>query len=183
MSYFEAYAKPSVPEQAALECPTNVPIVVPTPPIDATFPCCPGCEVLNEPVTELVPIEEEHPVNLPRDNQGQGARMAVVRSGQHTRCGGHSDHRGYGGIAHMQPSTVPRREYPDRCKREQSCLGRFAKFGLAREETGDNDSGSDSSHAEEFQFGVSYKRDGLRVHDGGCVLSPLASRDSGRASG
>ena len=42
----------------------------PSPPIDATFPCCPVCEVLNEPVTELVPIEEEHPIRLPRDNQG-----------------------------------------------------------------------------------------------------------------
>ena len=59
-----------MPEQAVPECPTDVPIVVPTPPIDATFPCCPGCEVLNKPVTELVPIEEEHPVSLPRDNQG-----------------------------------------------------------------------------------------------------------------
>ena len=68
--YFEAYAEPSVPEQATPERPTDVPIVVPSPPIDATFPCCPGCEVLNEPVTELVPIEEEHPVSLPRDNQG-----------------------------------------------------------------------------------------------------------------
>ena len=54
MSYFEAYAEPSVPEQAALECLTDVPIVVPTPPIDATFLYCLGCEVLNELVTELV---------------------------------------------------------------------------------------------------------------------------------
>ena len=69
-SYFEAYAEPSVPEQAAPECPTDVPIVVPTPPINATFPCCPGCEVLNEPVTELVPIEEDHPITVPRNNQG-----------------------------------------------------------------------------------------------------------------
>ena len=59
----------------------DIPIVVPTPLIDATFPCCPGCKVLNEPVTELVPIEEEHPVMVPRDNQGQGARMAAVHSG------------------------------------------------------------------------------------------------------
>ena len=69
-SYFEAYAKPSIPEQAALEHPTDVPIVVPIPLIDATFPCCPDCEVLNEPVMELVPIEEEHPVMLPCNNQG-----------------------------------------------------------------------------------------------------------------
>ena len=68
-SYFEAYAEPSVLEQAAPERPTDVPIIVPTPPIDATFPCCPGCEVLNEPMTELVPIEEDHPVTLPCDNQ------------------------------------------------------------------------------------------------------------------
>ena len=95
------------------EHPTDVPIVVPTPPIDATFPCCPGCEVLNEPVTELVPIEEEHPVSLPRDNQGRGARMATVRSGQRACRGGRSDRRGYGGVARMQPSAVPRREYPD----------------------------------------------------------------------
>ena len=69
-SYFEAYAELSVPEQATLERPTDVPIMVPTPPIDTTFPCCPGCKVLNKPVTELVPIEEEHPVTLPRNNQG-----------------------------------------------------------------------------------------------------------------
>ena len=89
--YFEAYAEPSMPEQAAPEHPTDVPIVVLSPLIDATFPCCPGCKVLNKPVTELVPIEEEHPVSLPRNNQGQGARMAVVRSGQCACRGGHSD--------------------------------------------------------------------------------------------
>ena len=81
-----------MPKQAALECPTDVPIVVPTPPIDITFPCCPGCKVLNEPVTELIPIEEEHPVTLPHDNQGRGTRMAAVRSGQCACRGGHSDH-------------------------------------------------------------------------------------------
>ena len=69
MSYFEVYAKPSVPEQATPECPTDVPIMVPTPPIDTTFLCCPGCEVLNKPVTELVPIKEEHPIVLPHNNQ------------------------------------------------------------------------------------------------------------------
>ena len=183
MSYFEAYAKPSVPEQATPECPTDVPIVVPTPLIDATFPCCPGCEVLNEPVTELVSIKEEHPVSLPCNNHGRGVRMAVVRSGQHTRRGGCADCRGYGGVARMQPSTVPRRKYPDQCEQEQSRLGQFAKFGLTREETGDDNSGSDSSHAKEFWFGVGYKRDGLCVHNGGYVLSPLASGDSGRMSG
>ena len=108
--------------------------------------------------------------------------MAVVRSGQRARRGGRSDRRGYGGVARMQPSTVPRREYPDRCEQEQSRLGRFAKFGLAGEETGDKESGSDSSHAEEFQFGVGFKRDGRRIRDGGCVLSPLVSGDSGGAS-
>ena len=82
----------------------------------------------------------------------------------------------------MQPSAVPRREYPDQCEQEQSCLGRFAKFGLAREDTGDNDLGSDSSHAEEFRFRVGYKRDGHCVHDGGCVLSPLTSGESGGTS-
>ena len=70
MSYLEAYAEPSVPKQGAPEHPTDIPIVVLTPLINATFPCCPGCETLNEPVTKLVPIEEEHPVTLPRDNQG-----------------------------------------------------------------------------------------------------------------
>ena len=79
----------------------DIPIMVPTPSIDATFPCCSGCKVLNEPVTELVPIEEEHPVTVPCNNQGRGARMAVVRSGQHTRRGGCSDRQGYGGIARM----------------------------------------------------------------------------------
>ena len=54
----------------------------------------------------------------------------------------------------MQPSTVPRHEYPDQCKREQSCLGQFAKLGLAREETGDDESESDSSHAKEFLLGA-----------------------------
>ena len=139
MSYFEAYAEPSVPEQAAPEHPTDIPIVVPTPPIDATFPCCLGCEVLNKPVTELVPIEEEHPVALPRNNQGRGARMAMVRSGQCARRGGRSDRQGYGGVAHMQPSAVPRHKYPDRCEREQSSLGQFAKFGI----TGDTGSRGD----------------------------------------
>ena len=175
MSYFEAYAEPSVPEQAVPEHPTDVPIVVLTPPIDATFPCCPGCEVLNEPVTELIPIEEEHPVMLPRDNQGRGAQMAVVCFGQHAHRGGRSDHRGYGGVARMQPSTVPRCKYPDQCEQEQSHLGRFAKFGLAGEESGDDDLGSNSSHAEEFRFRVGYKRDGRCIHDGGRILSPLAS--------
>ena len=73
------------------ERPTDVPIVVPTPPINAMFPYCPGCEVLNKPVTELVPIEEDHPVAVPRNNQGQGVRMAAVRSGQRARHGGCSD--------------------------------------------------------------------------------------------
>ena len=81
-----------MPEQAAPEHPTDVPIVVPTPPIDAMFPCCLGCEVFNKPVTELVPIEEEHLITLPRDNQGRGAWMAAVRSGQRTCHGGRSDH-------------------------------------------------------------------------------------------
>ena len=129
-------------------------------------------------MTELVPIEEEHPVNLPRDNQGRGARMTAVRFGQHARRGGRSDRRGYGGVACMQPSIVPRRKYPDQCEREQSRLGRFAKFGLAGEETGDDESGSDSSHAEEFRFRVGYKRGGRRIRDGRCVLSPLAGGDS-----
>ena len=171
-----------MPEQAAPEHPTDVPIVVPSPPIDATLPCCPGCEVLNEPVTELVPIEEEHPVKLPRDNQGRGARMGAVRSSQRARRGGRSDRRGYRGIARMQPSVVPRREYPDRCEREQSRLGRFARLGLAGEETGDDELGSDSSHAEEFRFRVGFKRDGRRIRDGGYVLSPLVSGDSGGTS-
>ena len=73
--------------------------------------------------------------------------------------------------------TVPRRKYPDQCEREQSRLGQFAWLGLAGEETGDNKSGSDSSHAEEFWFRVGFKRDGRCIRDGGCVLSPL---DSGR---
>ena len=42
-------------------------------------------------MTELVPIEEEHPVSLPRDNQGRGARMAAVHSGQRAQRGGRSD--------------------------------------------------------------------------------------------
>ena len=74
------------------ECPTDVPIVVPTPPINATFPCCPSCEVLNKLVMELVPMEEDHPVMLPCDNQSRGARMAAVRSGQRA-CHGHRSDR------------------------------------------------------------------------------------------
>ena len=70
----------------------DVPIVVLTPLVDATFLCCPGCEVLNKLVTKLVPIEEDHPVTLPHNNQGWNTRMAMVRSGQHARRGGHSDH-------------------------------------------------------------------------------------------
>ena len=128
MSYFKAYAEPSVPDQVAPEHATDVPIVVQTPPIDVTFPCCLGCEVLNELVTELVPIKEEHPIMLPRDNQGRGMRMAMVRFGQRAHHGGRSDHQGYGGIAHMQPSSVPRCKHPDRCNQEQSHLRQFAKF-------------------------------------------------------
>ena len=79
--------------------------------------------------------------------------------------------------------TVPRHEYPDQCEQEQSCLGQFAKFGLTGEETGDKESASNSSHAGEFQFRVGYKRDGRCVHDGGCVLSPLASGESRGMSG
>ena len=109
--------------------------------------------------------------------------MVAVRSGQRARRGGRSDCQGYGGVARMQPSIVPRREYPDRCEREQSRLGWFARFGLAREETGDDESGSNSSHAKEFRFGVGFKRDGCRIRYGGCVLSPLASGNSGGASG
>ena len=73
--------------------------------------------------------------------------MAAVCSGQHTRRGGRSDCQGYGGVACMQPSTVSRHEYPDCCEQEQSHLRWFAKFGLAREETGDDGSGSDSLFA------------------------------------
>ena len=105
--------------------------------------------------------------------------MAAVRSGQRTRHGHHSDCRGYGGVARMQPSTVPRHEYPDQCEREQSRLRQFAKLGLAREETGNNELGSNSSHAEEFWFGVGYKRDEHHIRNGGCILSPLVSGDSG----
>ena len=61
--------------------------------------------------------------------------MTVVCSGQCAHCGSHSDCQEYGGVAQMQLSSVPRHKYPDQCKQEQSCLGQFAKFGLAREET------------------------------------------------
>ena len=80
----------------------------------------------------------------------------------------------------MQPSAVPRHEYPDQCEREQSHLRRFAKFRLAGEETGDDNSGSDSSHAEEFWFRVGYKRDGHCIRDGGYVreLPPPTPREA-----
>ena len=72
------YTESSGPGQPSPEHPTDVPIMVSTPPINGTFPCCPGCEVLNKPVTELVPIEEDHPIALPQDNQGWATRMAMV---------------------------------------------------------------------------------------------------------
>ena len=96
-----AYAKPSIPEQVAPECLTDMPIVVPTLPIDATFPCCSGCETLNEPMTKLVPIEEDHLVMLPRNNQGCGTRMAMVHSSQcahHGGCQGVTPSNSKGGL-------------------------------------------------------------------------------------
>ena len=83
----------------------------------------------------------------------------------------------------MQLSLVPKHEYPGRCEQEQNCLRCFTNFGLAGEETGDKGSASNSSHAKEFQFRVGYWRDGSHVRDGGCVLSSLASRESGGMSG
>ena len=111
-SYYDAYVT-SVVEQPALEAPTNILIVVPTPLINAMFLCCPGCEIPNKLVMELVPIKEDHPIELPHNNQCQATRMGVVHTGQHAHQGGHSDHQGYGGVACMQPSTVPRHKYPD----------------------------------------------------------------------
>ena len=66
-SYYEVYG-PSIEEQPAPEAPINVPIVILTPPINAIFLCCPGCEVLNKLVTELVLIEEDYPVVLSCNN-------------------------------------------------------------------------------------------------------------------
>ena len=90
-SYYNAYVVSPV-EQLPLEAPTDVLIVVPTPPVDTTFPCCPGCKVLNKLVTKLIPIEEDHPITLPCNNQGRVAKMATVCSGQHAHHGGCSDH-------------------------------------------------------------------------------------------
>ena len=73
----------------------------------------------------------------------------------------------------MQPSVVPRRKYPDQCIQEQDCLGQFAKFGLAGEQTDDKGSSSDSSHAKEFQFGVGFKGSGHCILDGGSIISSL----------
>ena len=83
----------------------------------------------------------------------------------------------------MQPSSVPRCKYPDQCDHEQSCLRRFTKFGLTGEETGDEGSASDSSHAREFWFRVGYKRDGHCIYHGGSVVSSLVSGKSGGMSG
>ena len=77
-----------------------------------------------------------------------------MHTGQCAHCGGHSDHQGYGGVACMQPSAVPRHKFPDRCEQEQSHLRQFSKFGLTGEQTSDEDSASNSSHALEFQFGM-----------------------------
>ena len=82
----------------------------------------------------------------------------------------------------MQPSTVPRCKYPDQCKREQSCLRQFAKLRLAGEETGNEESASNSSHAGGFQSGVGYKRDGYYIHHGGSIVSSLVSGESGGMS-
>ena len=90
-SYYDTYVTLPI-EQPAPEAPTDIPIVVPTPLIDMAFLCCPDCEVLNEPVTELVPVEEPHPIVLPTNNQGHAARRQVVCTGQHGHHGGHSDH-------------------------------------------------------------------------------------------
>ena len=84
--YFEAYAEPA--GQLSPEYLMDVPIIVPTPLIDALFPCCLNCEVLNKPVTELVPIEELHPVILPINNQGWAVREQAVHTSQHGCCGG-----------------------------------------------------------------------------------------------
>ena len=89
-SYFKAYREPM--SQPSPEHPTNVLIIVPMPLIDVLFPCCPGCEVLNKPVTELVLIKKDHPIMLFSNNQGQAARMQVVCTSQHGHCGGHSDY-------------------------------------------------------------------------------------------
>ena len=72
MSYYDAYVALPV-KQLALEALTDVLIIVPMPPIDVTFPCCPSCEVLNELVTKLVSIKEDHPIMLPCNNQGRAA--------------------------------------------------------------------------------------------------------------
>ena len=122
MSYYDVYVAPSI-EQPALEAPTNVLIMVPTPLIDALFPCYSGCEVLNKPVTKLVLIEEDYPIVLPCNNQGQAARIQAVCTGQCACHRGHPDCQGYGGVTHMQPSSVPRHKYPDQCKQEQGRLG------------------------------------------------------------
>ena len=112
---FKVYADLGVPGQPLPKHPTDIPITVPTPLIDVSFPCCPSCEVLNELVTELVPIEEAHPVVLPANNQGRAVRWQVVCGLQQAFCGLWSDCRGYGGIACMQLSVIPRHEYPDQC--------------------------------------------------------------------
>ena len=112
MSYYDVYVALPV-ERPALEAPTNVLLVVPIPLINMMFPCCPGCKVLNEPVTELVPIEEDYPVVLPCNNQGQAMRMGAVHTGKHAHMRGCSGCQRYGGVAHMQPSSVPRCKYPD----------------------------------------------------------------------
>ena len=90
-SYYNAYVALPV-EQLAPEAPTNIPIVVPIPLIDTTFLCCPGCKILNKPVTKLIPIEEDHPIALPHNNQGCAMKMAMVHSGQCAHRGGCSDH-------------------------------------------------------------------------------------------
>ena len=89
--YFEAYGGAPAMGQPSLEHPTDVLIVVLTLPINTTFPCCPGCEVLNELVVDVVPIDEPHPIVLPVNNQGCAVRRQVVHTSQCGHCGGRSD--------------------------------------------------------------------------------------------
>ena len=74
-------------------------------------------------------------------------------------------------------------KYPDRCKQEQDHLGQFTKFGLAGEQTGNEDNASDSSHALEFQFGMKCKNSHQCALNGGSIISPLDVRSSGGTSG
>ena len=121
-SLYASYHTPPIAGQPALEAPTDVPVVVPSPQIEQVKTCCPGCEDLDLSQVPLILVEM--PMRNPFDvNQGRAACCQAVRYGQHAHRGGHTDCPGYGGVARMQPLGGSCQEYPSYCEQEQDRLG------------------------------------------------------------